>query len=63
MSFGWYGYDDPPGLPRIITCEKNLDRFLKLYDHEYNGLTFCTGSLGKQRTMGSNRNLKNLKLC
>lgn len=42
--------DDPPypifGLPRIITCEKNLDRFLKLYDHEYNGLTFCTGSLG-----------------
>ena len=42
--------DDPPypifGLPRIITNEKNLDRFLKLYDSEYNGLTFCTGSLG-----------------
>lgn len=42
--------DDPPynifGLPRIITCEKNLDRFLKLVDSEYNGLTFCTGSLG-----------------
>lgn len=42
--------DDPPypifGLPRIITNEKNIDRFLKLYDHEYNGLTFCTGSLG-----------------
>ncbi len=42
--------DDPPypifGLPRIITCEKNLDRFLKLYDDEHNGLTFCTGSLG-----------------
>jgi len=42
--------DDPPypifGLPRIITCDKNLDRFLKLYDSEYNGLTFCTGSLG-----------------
>ncbi len=42
--------DDPPwnifGLPRIITCEENLDRFLKLYDSPYNGLTFCTGSLG-----------------
>lgn len=42
--------DDPPypifGLPRIITNETNLDRFLKLVDNEYNGLTFCTGSLG-----------------
>jgi len=42
--------DDPPwsifGLPRIITNEKNIDRFLKLVDSEYNGLTFCTGSLG-----------------
>ncbi len=42
--------DDPPwgifGLPRIITDEKNLERFLKLVDEEENGLTFCTGSLG-----------------
>lgn len=42
--------DDPPwpifGLPRIITTEENLDRFLKLVDSKYNGLTFCTGSLG-----------------
>lgn len=42
--------DDPPypifGLPRIITDEKNIDRFLKLVDSKYNGLTFCTGSLG-----------------
>ena len=42
--------DDPPwpifGLPRIITNEENLDRFLKLYESEYNGLTLCTGSLG-----------------
>lgn len=42
--------DDPPwnifGLPRIITCEANIDRFLKLFDSPYNGLTFCTGSLG-----------------
>ncbi|MDF2595840.1 MAG: uxuA1 [Clostridia bacterium] len=46
--------DDPPwpifGLPRIITCEENLDRFLKLVDSPYNGLTFCTGSLGCTNT-------------
>ncbi len=46
--------DDPPfpifGLPRIITCERNLDRFLKLVDSKYNGLTLCTGSLGCVRT-------------
>ncbi len=42
--------DDPPwsifGLPRIITCEENIRKFLKLVDSESNGLTFCTGSLG-----------------
>lgn len=42
--------DDPPfdifGLPRIITNENNLDRFLKLVDSKNNGLTLCTGSLG-----------------
>lgn len=42
--------DDPPwdvfGLPRLITDEKNLDRFLRLADSGNNGLTFCTGSLG-----------------
>lgn len=42
--------DDPPwsifGLPRIITTEENLDRFLKIVDSKYNGLTLCTGSLG-----------------
>ena len=42
--------DDPPwgifGLPRIITNEENLARFLKLVDMPENGLTFCTGSLG-----------------
>ncbi|WP_088188896.1 mannonate dehydratase [Desulfosporosinus sp. FKA] len=45
--------DDPPwnifGLPRIITSAENLDRFLKLVDSPYNGLTFCTGSLGCSR--------------
>ncbi len=42
--------DDPPypifGLPRIITNETNLDRFLKIADSPANSLTFCTGSLG-----------------
>ena len=42
--------DDPCwsifGLPRIITSEENLDRFLKLVDDPHNGITLCTGSLG-----------------
>ncbi len=42
--------DDPPypifGLPRIITNEANLDRFLALYDSPANSLCLCTGSLG-----------------
>lgn len=42
--------DDPPwpifGIPRIITDEKNLERFLKLVDDSHNGLTLCAGSLG-----------------
>ena len=42
--------DDPPwsifGIPRIITNEKNIDRFLALYDDVHHGLTLCSGSLG-----------------
>lgn len=42
--------DDPPwsifGIPRIITCEENIDRFLSLYDDKHHGLTLCSGSLG-----------------
>lgn len=42
--------DDPPwpifGIPRIITSEENLDRFLKLFDDPHHGLTLCSGSLG-----------------
>ncbi|MBO5213044.1 MAG: mannonate dehydratase [Clostridia bacterium] len=45
--------DDPPwgifGLPRIITCEKNIDRFLNIVPSKANGLTFCTGSLGASK--------------
>ncbi|MFV0393404.1 MAG: mannonate dehydratase [Coprobacillaceae bacterium] len=42
--------DDPPwpifGIPRIITNEENMDRFLSLYDDSHHGLTLCSGSLG-----------------
>lgn len=42
--------DDPPwpifGLPRIMTCQANFRRFLKLYDHPSNSITLCSGSLG-----------------
>ena len=42
--------DDPPypifGIPRIITCEENIDRMFKIVDSKYNGITLCTGSLG-----------------
>lgn len=41
--------DDPPfpllGLPRIVTCEEDIDWILSAVDHPCNGLTFCTGSL------------------
>ncbi len=46
--------DDPPypifGLPRIITCEENLDRFLSIVDSPANSLCLCTGSLGCARS-------------
>lgn len=42
--------DDPPwpifGLPRILCTEDHLARLLRIVDNDYNGLTFCTGSLG-----------------
>ncbi|MGI5172353.1 mannonate dehydratase [Treponema sp. OMZ 840] len=46
--------DDPPynifGLPRIITSQENLERFISLYDSPHNGLTMCAGSLGCVRS-------------
>lgn len=40
--------DDPPyeifGLPRIITGQDAVERFLDLYDSEANGVTLCVGS-------------------
>ena len=42
--------DDPPypifGLPRVITNEANLDRYLSIVDSPSNTLCLCTGSLG-----------------
>lgn len=41
--------DDPPmpllGLPRIVTCDADIDWFLSAVDNPHNGLTFCCGSL------------------
>lgn len=41
--------DDPPfqvlGLPRIVTCENDINWILNAVDNSHNGLTFCTGSL------------------
>lgn len=45
--------DDPPwslfGLPRIIRSEETLDRLFAAVPSVYNGLTFCTGSLGARK--------------
>ncbi len=47
--------DDPPwpifNLPRIITSESALDRFVKIVDSQSNGITFCTGSFGPNSKM------------
>lgn len=42
--------DDPPfsifGLPRLVNHVENIDKLLAVNPSVYNGLTFCTGSLG-----------------
>ncbi|MBO4444387.1 MAG: mannonate dehydratase [Bacteroidaceae bacterium] len=41
--------DDPPmqllGLPRIVTCDDDIEWFLDAVPNPHNGLTFCCGSL------------------
>ncbi len=42
--------DDPPfgilGLPRVMSSDTDIKRYLDLYDSPNHGLTLCTGSLG-----------------
>lgn len=42
--------DDPPwnifGIPRIIVDGEALEKVMNIIDSPYNGVTFCTGSLG-----------------
>ena len=41
--------DDPPlqilGLPRVVTCDEDIEWFLNALPDSHNGLTFCAGSL------------------
>ena len=41
--------DDPPlqilGLPRVVTCDEDIEWFLNAVPDSHNGLTFCAGSL------------------
>ena len=52
--------DDPPfpilGLPRIVTCDEDIEWFLKAVDNKHNGLTFCAGSL----SAGAHNNVTDL---
>lgn len=52
--------DDPPmpilGLPRIITCDSDIEWFLNAVPNEHNGLTFCAGSL----SAGAHNNIVSL---
>lgn len=45
--------DDPPmqilGLPRIVTCDEDIEWFLNAVPNRHNGLTFCAGSLSAGR--------------
>ena len=45
--------DDPPwdvfGIPRIVSCEKDLDRMFEAVPSKNNGLTLCSGSFGASR--------------
>ena len=45
--------DDPPmpllGLPRVVTCDSDIEWFLNAVPNKHNGLTFCCGSLSAGR--------------
>jgi len=52
--------DDPPlqilGLPRIVSCERDIEWFLNAVPDRHNGLTFCAGSL----SAGAHNNVPDL---
>ncbi len=57
--------DDPAwpvfGLPRIMTSQKNLLWLLREVDNVHNGITFCTGSYGTERSNDLCETIKALK--
>ncbi len=68
--------DDPPmqvlGLPRIVTCDEDIEWFLNAVPNHHNGLTFCAGSLsaGAQndvvelaRKYASRTHFAHLRIC
>ena len=56
--------DDPPfpilGLPRIVSGREDLLAVLKLVDRPFNGVCFCTGSLGAGDASGLPATLKEI---
>lgn len=52
--------DDPPlqilGLPRIVTCDEDIEWFLNAVPDSHNGFTFCAGSL----SAGAHNNVSEL---
>lgn len=58
--------DDPAwdvfGLPRIVTCEKDMEKIIELNSSIYNGFTLCTGSLGSNKNNDIPSIIKNKKI-
>lgn len=68
--------DDPPmqilGLPRIVTCDADIEAFLKAVPNPHNGLTFCAGSLSAgahndvvalARKYAANTHFAHMRIC
>ncbi len=63
--------DDPPrpilGLPRIVTCDADIEAFLNAVPDPHNGLTFCAGSLNDvvalARKYASRTHFAHIRIC
>ena len=59
--------DDPAwdvfGLPRIVTCERDMEKIIELNSSVYNGFTLCTGSLGSNKNNDIPSIIKNKKIA